>query len=207
MGVLKNQDIQLTDKSVRETFVTQMKDGEYSDAFSTLSGVDDEKILNADKMNDITSATDYGLTDLQTTALNDGYIKPHRIFLSYRAIDDDFITDFNIVTTQAGEDVYFRFPYFEYNTMAFEVNFGGTNYGFRAIQGTTWRSYVSTVFNEMLDGHTMFRISPINRVEIWDMGAITPDFVPLVDSNNNFVYADDGVKNAVTETYAPYVQE
>lgn len=210
--MLENQDIQISDRANRQSFFDNMKGG----TFDTPS-VDNEKILNADKFNKITSATDYGLDDLQTTALTDPYQKTHKIFVSYRSIDDEFIEDFNIV--EAGsDDVYFKFAYNQFNTeksqiMQFGIHFGLKTYTFitpvPAInfqpQSTTWRSFVSSVFNEMLNGHTMFRISINGEVQVWDMETFSLDFVPLVDSNNNFVYADTAIKNFATETYKPYV--
>lgn len=211
--MLENQDIQISDRANRQSFFDNMKGG----TFDTPS-VDNEKILNADKFNDITSATDYGLNDLQTTALTDPYQKPHKIFLSYRNIDDSFIEDFNIVEV-GNDDVYFKFAYTQYispttQIMVFSIQFGVNTYSFVALvpavnsqpQSTTWRSFVSSVFNEMLNGHNMFRIASSSRVEIWDINAVTPAFTPLVDSNNNFVYADDTIKNFATETYKPYVE-
>lgn len=210
--MLENQDIQIGDRANRQSFFDNMKSG----TFDTPS-VDSTKILDEDKFNDITGATDYGLGDLQTTALTDPYLKPHKIFLSYRNIDDSFIEDFNLVEV-GSDDVYFKFAYTQYispttQIMVFNIQFGLNTYSFVALvpavesqpQNTTWRNYVSSVFNEILNGHNMFRIASSNKVEIWDMSAITPDFTPLVDHNNNFVYADDTIKNFATETYKPYV--
>ena len=217
--MLKNQDIHTNDLTARNTFVAKMKSADYAGAISELSNINGTKILNAAKINDITSGEDYGLDDLQTTALNDGYMKGHRIFLSYRPIDDAFIETYNIVEAEDGKDVYFRFAYNQYisqtsQIMQFKIEFGANEFIFLAPvpavnyvpQNTTWRSFVSSVFNEILNEHTMFRIAIDNRVEIWDISAITPAFTPLVDSSNNFVYADTAIKNASTEIYKPYTE-